>query len=225
MTSVTTGVKICGINDPAAFDAAVEAGADWIGFVFFARSPRFVTPAQAATLSARHPRGPERVGLFVDPTDDEVADALDEIPLDALQLYAPSASMAARIAALRASFGVPVWQALGIATPADLPRTIAADRLLIEPRPAPDATRPGGNATPLDLNLLAAFRPSYPWMLAGGLTPATVAAAITATQAPAVDVSSGVETAPGRKDPRLILEFVRQARGRPEALPLDSAGA
>ncbi len=214
-------MKICGINDPAAFDAAVEAGADWVGFVFFPASPRVVTPAEAATLSARHPRGPQRVGLFVDPSDDDIADALDEIPLDALQLYAPPN----RIAAIRATFSTPVWQALGIATAADLPRSIIADRLLIEPRPATDATRPGGNATPLDLALLANFRPPYAWMLAGGLTPTTVAAAITATKAPAVDVSSGVETAPGRKDPDLIHEFVTQAKGGPEALPLDSAGA
>ena len=208
-----TGVKICGINDPAAFDAAIQAGADWVGFVFFARSPRAVTPAEAADLSARHPpqagRGPERVGLFVDPTDDEVADALDEIPLDALQLYAT----AARIAALRAAFGVPVWQALGIASAADLPARIAADRLLIEPRAAPDATRPGGNAIPLDLTRLAGFRPAYPWMLAGGLTPTNVAAAIATTAAPAVDVSSGVETSLGAKDPRLIAEFIAAAKG------------
>ena len=217
-----TGVKICGINDPAGFDAAVAAGADWVGFVFFPASPRFVTPAGAAALSARAPgKGPERVGLFVNPTDDEVADALDDIPLDAVQLYAPSASITARVAALRATFGLPVWQSLGIAAAADLPNTITADRLLIEPRATPGAARPGGNATPLDLTLLAAFRPSYPWMLAGGLTPTSVAAAIATTGAPAVDVSSGVESAPGRKDPRLVLEFVRQAKARPEAPSLD----
>ncbi len=215
-----TAVKICGINDPAAFDAAVEGGADWIGFVFFPASPRFVTPSDAAALSTRAPgKGPERVGLFVNPTDDEVADALDEIPLDALQLYAPSASMAARIAALRATFGLPVWQSLGIATAADLPAAITADRVLIEPRAPANATRPGGNATPLDLTLLADFHPSYPWMLAGGLTSTTVATAIAVTSAPAVDVSSGVETAPGRKDPRLIHDFIRQAKGRPGLCP------
>ena len=203
-------VKICGINSAAALDAAVAAGADWTGFVFFPPSPRAVTPAQAATLAARHPDGPLRVGLFVDPAEAEVAAALAALRLDILQLYtAPE-----RVAALRARFGVPVWRAVGVAVAADLPAEAGgADALLIEAKPPPGATRPGGNAARIDWALLRGWAAPAPWILAGGLTPDNVAAAIRASGAPAVDVSSGVETAPGVKDPALIHAFVRAARG------------
>ena len=203
-------VKICGINDPRAFDAAVAAGADWLGLVFYPPSPRAVTPEQAASLSARHAGGPLRVGLFVDPTDDAVAAALDALPLDALQLYAAPA----RVTALRQRFAVPMWRAAGVAAAADLPREMAgADALLVEPKPPPGATRPGGNAVRLDWSLLAGWRAPGPWLLGGGLTPETVAAAVRVTGAPAVDVSSGVERSRGVKDPALIAAFVIAARG------------
>lgn len=204
-------VKICGINDPAAFDAAVEARADWIGFVFFPPSPRSVTPPEAAALSARHPSGPGRVGLFVDPSVADVASALDALPLDALQLYAAPA----RIAAVRMRFGVPVWRALGVVTTAELPdRMDGVDRLMIEPSPPPGATRPGGNAARLDWGMLAGWAPPGPWMLGGGLMPDNVAEAIAASGADAVDVSSGVERALGVKDPTLIRAFIAAARGQ-----------
>ena len=205
---MTMLVKICGINSPVACDTAVASGADFLGFVFFARSPRHITLAQAAALAARAPGGPQRVGLFVDPTEAAIAETLAAVHLDALQLYGRF-----DIAALRARFGLPIWRAIGVTTASDLPRDPAgADRLLIEAKAPPDATRPGGNAQTFDWSLLHNWQAPCPWMLAGGLHPDNVAAAIRATGAPAVDVSSGVETAPGVKDPDLIRRFVAAAR-------------
>lgn len=201
-------VKICGINDPAAFDTAVEAGADWIGFNFFPPSPRYVTPAQAAALSARHPEGPQRVGLFVDPTEAMIASVLDTMSLDILQLYGPFDPQA-----LRARFGVTIWRAVGVDSATDLPRDAGdADALLLEAKPPPDATRPGGNAALFDWSLLRGWSAPAPWVLAGGLTPANVAAAVRVTGAEAVDVSSGVERSRGVKDPALIRAFIANAR-------------
>lgn len=207
-------IKICGITSAAAVDAAAEAGADWIGFVFFPPSPRCVTPAQAASLSARapasdRPGAPHRVGLFVDPAEAVIAAALDAVRLDALQLYVD----AQRAAAIRARFGLPVWRAVGIAGRADLPGELAGvDALVVEPKASADATRPGGNAQRLDWSLLRDWRAPGAWLLAGGLAPENVGAAIAATGAAAVDVSSGVESTPGRKDPELIRAFITAAR-------------
>ena len=204
-------VKICGINDPVAFDAAVEAGADWVGFVFYPPSPRHIAADTAAALSARVSGGPGRVGLFVDPTDAQVESVLRTISLDALQLYAEPE----RVAELRARFGRPVWHARGIATEADLPATAgSAKRLILEAKPPTDATRPGGNAAQFDWSVLRGWRAPAPWVLAGGLTPDNVRIAILATGAAAVDVSSGVERRPGIKDPALIHAFVAAARGK-----------
>ncbi|MGC8477428.1 MAG: phosphoribosylanthranilate isomerase [Acetobacteraceae bacterium] len=206
-------VKICGLNDPAGFLAAVEAGADWVGFVFFPRSPRAVSPAQAAALSALHPGGPKgspgRVGLFVDPDDAALDAALGALRLDALQLYAP----AARIADIAARLAMPVWRAVGVSGPADLPAAAGAEtRLVIEPRPPAGASRPGGNAVRLDWTLTRGWAAPRPWLLAGGLTPDSVGRAIAESGARAVDVSSGVESAPGVKDPARIRAFVAAAR-------------
>jgi len=201
-------VKICGVNSEAAFDAAVEAGADYIGFVFFPPSPRYVTAAQAAALSARQAGGPARVGLFVDPKPAEIEAVLAQLRLDVLQVHAP----AAEIAALKARFGLPVWQALGVQSAADFPAPGAADGYVVEARPPAGATRPGGNAVIADWNLLASFPKDKFWLLAGGLTPGNVAEALRRTGAPGADVSSGVETAPGVKSPERIKEFVRQGK-------------
>jgi phosphoribosylanthranilate isomerase len=199
-------VKICGINDRAGRDAALAAGADWLGFVFFPASPRAVTPAQAAELAAGVPSS---VGLLVAPTDDEVAAVLAAVPLAVLQIYA----VADRCTALRARFGVPVWRAVGVAAAADLPATAeGVDGFVIEAGPPAGASRPGGNAVALDWSILRGWRAPLPWLLAGGLTPENVAAAIRATAAQAVDVSSGVERARGKKDPDLIRDFVTAAR-------------
>ncbi len=212
-------VKICGINDAAAFDTAVAAGADWIGFVFFPASPRFVTLARAAELSARNAGGPARIGLFVEPDDAELAAALAALKLDGLQLY----TSAERAAFLRAQFGVPVWRAVGVTRRAELPDSAdGIDALVIEPKPPQDATGPGGNAVALDWSLLAGWQSPAPWLLAGGLTPVNVAEAIRASGAKAVDVSSGVERARGVKDPAMIRAFVAAARGE---LPVSDSAA
>jgi phosphoribosylanthranilate isomerase len=201
-------VKICGLTTEDAFDAAVAAGADWVGFVFFPPSPRFVSPARAACLVARAPDGPPRVGLFVDPTEAAIAEVLETVPLDVLQIYG-----AVDPAALRTRFGRAVWRAAGVSVAADLPREMGgADALLIEAKPPKDATRPGGNALAFDWQIMRGWTAPGPWLLAGGLTVANVAEAIRPTSAPAVDVSSGVESAPGVKDPELIRKFVQQAR-------------
>ena len=205
---MSAAVKICGITDRPALAAATEAGADWIGLVFFPPSPRFLIPEAASVLLAAGPH-PDPVGLFVRPSLDEIAEVLARVKLAALQVYGD----AAHVAALRARFGLPVWRAVGVSAPADAPAEAAgADRLVLEAKPPPGAKRPGGNAQRLDWSLLEGWRPPAPWMLAGGLDPANVGAAIRATGAPAVDVSSGVETAPGRKDPGLIRAFVAAAR-------------
>jgi phosphoribosylanthranilate isomerase len=200
-------IKICGINAPAAFDTAV-AVANWIGFVFFSASPRYVTPAQAAALSARSPGGPPRVGLFVDPTPELIAATLDVVRLDILQLYG-----ALDLPGLRARFGLPVWHAVGVAPERDLPAASGgADMLVMEPTPPPGATRPGGNAVRFDWSRLRAWNAPAPWVLAGGLTPENVAEAIRTSGARAVDVSSGVERTRGVKDPALIRAFATNAR-------------
>jgi phosphoribosylanthranilate isomerase len=201
-------VKICGINAPVAFDTAIAAGADWVGFVFFPPSPRYVTPAQAAALSARSPGGPPRVGLFVDPTPEAIAATLDVVRLDILQVYG-----ALDLPGLHARFGLPIWHAIGVATADDLPvASGGADMLVVEAKPPPEATRPGGNAVRFDWSLLRGWTAPVPWILAGGLTVDNVAEAIRTTGARAVDVSSGVERTRGVKDPALIRAFIANAR-------------
>jgi len=201
-------VKICGINSASSFDAAVEAGADWIGFNFFPRSPRYVTPARAAELAARHRNGPALIGLLVDPNIQNVADILALCRLDGLQLYGD-----VDFSAMRGRFGLPLWRPVGVGTAKDLPDSPRqADRLLIEAQAPPGATRPGGNAQTFDWTVLRGWTAPCPWLLAGGLTPENVADAIRATGAPAVDVSSGVESAPGEKDPARIRAFIAAAK-------------
>ena len=203
-------VKICGIKSEAAFDAAGAAGAAYLGFVFFPPSPRAVTPTQAAALSARHPGGPLRVGLFVRPDDATIAAALAAIPLAILQLHDVDI---ARAQDIRRKFGLPIWRAVGVSTANDLPAEAGADMLLLDAKAPKGATRPGGNAATFDWMLLANWHPPCPWMLAGGLTPGNVAEAIRLTGTSAVDVSSGVESAPGVKDPARIHAFIAAARG------------
>jgi phosphoribosylanthranilate isomerase len=207
-------VKICGIRDAAALAAAAEAGADYVGFVFFPPSPRYLTPEQAGALSATYPGGPKRVGLFVDATDDAIAAVLAAAPLDILQLQ--GAETPDRAAAIRARFGLPVMKALGIGAPEDFMAVDAfapvVDRFLFDAKPPPGAALPGGNAAPFEWRLLAGRAIPKPWLLAGGLTAGNVAEAIRTAGAPGVDVSSGVERARGVKDAALIRGFIAAAR-------------
>lgn len=206
-------VKICGLSDPSGFDAAIAHGADWVGFVFFARSPRAVSPLQAAALSARHPGGAGRIGLFVRPSDEEIGRCLDQVGLDGMQIY----DTAGRARAIGTRFGLPIWLACPVAARVDLPRELPErapiDRLLIESRPPMRADRPGGNGVTLDWTMLRGWNAPAPWMLAGGLDPANVGDAIRQSGATAVDVSSGVESIPGLKDPALIVAFIQAAKG------------
>jgi phosphoribosylanthranilate isomerase len=205
-----TLVKICGINDPLAFDTAVEAGVDWVGFVFFPPSPPDVTPETAAALSGRIAGGPPRVGLFVNPDATAIARVLDTVKLDVLQIYGALDDLAA----IRTRFGLPLWRAVGINSAADLPSDPGgADRLLLEAKPPAGANRPGGNATTFDWSVLRGWSAPAPWLLAGGLTPTNLATAIRETGAEAVDVSSGVESSKGVKDAALIRAFIAAAKG------------
>jgi phosphoribosylanthranilate isomerase len=204
-----TRVKICGINDPASCDAAIEAGADWVGFLFFPPSPRYLAPRDAAVLSARAMGRSLRVALFVSPSAEEIARVLDVVPIDILQVY----GRVGDLPSLRDRFGLPVWRACGIAKAEDLPvGADGADAYVLDTKPAPGATRPGGNALSFDWSLLPGWTAPAPWILAGGLTAANVRGAIQATGASGVDVSSGVEIRPGVKDPALIRAFVEIVR-------------
>ncbi|WP_278877576.1 phosphoribosylanthranilate isomerase [Paracoccus yeei] len=206
-------VKICGLKDAGTVDAAVSAGARYLGFVFFPKSPRHVTPEQAAELATRVPVGIARVGLFVDPDDAALQSVLDRVPLDIVQLHGTETP--ARVAEVKALTGLPVMKAVGIAEPADLDRLwdygLAADMLLVDAKPPRDAALPGGNGLAFDWRLLVGRQMLKPWLLAGGLTPENVNAAIRLTRAQGVDVSSGVESAPGVKDAERIRQFVARA--------------
>jgi phosphoribosylanthranilate isomerase len=203
-----TKVKICGVNDPAAYAAA--RAADYVGLQFFPRSPRYVTPERAAAIA--QPHGPLKVGLFVSPGEAEIAAALQAVRLDVLQLYADAATCRA----MRARLGIKVWRAVGVSAAGDLPGDDEGlDGFVIEAKAPKGATRPGGNAMVLDWSILKGWRAPAPWLLAGGLTPANVAEAIAVSDAPGVDVSSGVEDAPGRKSPKLIGDFITASRHRP----------
>ena len=205
---MTARVKICGITTEAGMDAAVAAGADWVGLNFFPASPRHVTPQRAAELAAR-PGLPTLVGLFVKPQDAEIAAVLAAVKLDVLQVYVD----APRAAEIRARFGLPVWRAVGVSAATDLPRDPGGvDGFVIEAKAPPGATRPGGNAVTFDWSILAGWHAPAPWLLAGGLGPDNVAEAIRATGATAVDVASGVEREKGIKDPALVAAFARAAR-------------
>ncbi|NNF72592.1 MAG: phosphoribosylanthranilate isomerase [Rhodobacteraceae bacterium] len=204
-------VKICGLSEPAHVQAAAEAGAAYVGFVFFAKSPRNVTPEQARDLALAAPPGVAKVALVVNAMDAELDAILGAAPIDILQLH--GAEPPERVTELRARFGLPVMKAVGVADAGDLAalETYAqvADQLLVDAKPPKDADLPGGNGLSFDWRLVAGRRWAVPWMLAGGLTPQNVAEAVRLTGAQQVDVSSGVETAPGIKDVGLIRAFIK----------------
>lgn len=208
-------VKICGLRDVAMMQAAVDAGAGYIGLVFFPKSPRHVTVEQARTVALAVPPGLAKVALVVD-ADDATLDQLTEaVPLDMLQLHGGETSD--RVAELRQRYGLPVMKALGVADERDLAAipeyAQVADQLLIDAKPPRDAVLPGGNGLSFDWRLIAGRRWPVPWMLAGGLTAENVAEAMALTGANQVDVSSGVESAPGVKDPQRIAAFCKAALG------------
>lgn len=208
MTS-DTRIKICGIKTPQALSAAVEAGAGYIGFVFFPKSPRNVDLETARELALLVPVGVAKVALVVNP-DDAMLDALiAAVPLDMIQLHGKESPD--RVAAIKARTGLPVMKAIGVSEAADLAAIATygkvADQLLVEAKPPKDATRPGGNGVTLDWDLLTHQRWPVPWMLAGGLTRDNVAEAIRVSGAQQIDLSSGVESAPGVKDAGLIAAF------------------
>lgn len=221
-------VKICGLRSRADALAAVSAGASYGGLVFFPRSPRHLTLADAKWVAEAMPAGFTRVALTVDASDSVIEAILGAVRIDMLQLHGHETPE--RVAVLRQKFGLPVMKAVGVAEEADLAaiRDYArvADQLLIDARPPRDAALPGGNGLAFDWRLLQGRRWSIPWMLAGGLTAETVAEAIRLTGAEQVDVSSGVESAPGYKDAKRIAAFVLAARGgrRPGGQGLDGPG-
>lgn len=207
-------VKICGIASAEAADAVVRAGADYAGLVFQSRSPRYVSPDQAEQLARRMRGRVHVVALLSDPSDAEIAGAVAAAHPDLIQLHGREPP--ARVAALRAQFGKPVIKAVGAADATDLARAQeyehVADMLLFDAKPPAGSTREGGHGAPFDWQLLRGRTFRRPWLLAGGLTVENVARAIRTAAAAGVDVSSGVETAPGVKDAQLIAAFVRAAR-------------
>lgn len=205
--------KICGLTTPATRDAAIQARATHLGFVFFPPSPRHLTHEQAAALAAPVPGHIKRVGVFVDADDAALEAAINAAKLTVLQFHGDETP--ARIAHVRARFGLETWKAVPVRTAQDIAATAAykgaADRLLLDAKAPEGAPLPGGNGLRFDWAILAQTRPPMPWGLSGGLTPATVADAIRTTNAPLVDVSSGVETAPGVKSADLIRQFLEAA--------------
>ena len=209
--------KICGINTRAALDAAIQGGAAYVGFVFYPPSPRSLTPDEAAPLARAAADGACRVGLFVDPTDADLASTVGTVPLDLLQLHGRETPD--RVGEIRRRFGLPVMKAFQIASATDLDATApyfaTVDRLLFDAKPPKDmkGALPGGNAIRFDWRLLAGRTWPVPWMLSGGLDAANLVEAVRLTGAHAVDVSSGVEVRPGLKDPVRIEQFLSTVRG------------
>lgn len=212
---MTTRVKICGLREPEHVVVAAEAGAAYIGLVFFEKSPRHVSIAEARNLALEVPPGVAKVALVVNASDEDLRAILDRVPLDMLQLHGRETP--ARVAEIRARFGLPVMKALGVAEASDLAvlpdYEAVADQILLDAKAPKGAALPGGNGLAFDWRLVAGQVFEKPWMLAGGLTPDNVAEAIARTGARQVDVSSGVESAPGVKDPDLIRAFIAAAQG------------
>jgi phosphoribosylanthranilate isomerase len=207
-------IKICGLSTPDALDVALDCGADLVGFVFFPPSPRHLDFDAAHVLGARVRGRAQKVARSVDADDAWLAASIDALKPDLLQLHGREPP--ARVAAVRKKFGLPVMKAIAVEEKSDLAAieayTGAADRLIFDARAPRAATRPGGLGKSFDWELLENLRTNVPFMLSGGLDAGNVAEALRITRAPGVDVSSGVERAPGEKDPEKIRAFVRAAR-------------
>lgn len=213
---MSVAVKVCGLREPRHAAFAARRGAAWVGLVFFPRSPRHVRPEEARAIAAALPEGAVAVGVTVDADDDALRAAVGA-GAGMLQLH--GSEDPARTAEARRVAGVPVIRALGVAGPADLDAAgrfrDAADMLLFDARPPAGAGRPGGNARPFDWRLLRGRSFALPWILSGGLRADNVAGAVALSGANAVDVSSGVETAPGEKSEKRIGAFLDAARAAP----------
>jgi phosphoribosylanthranilate isomerase len=207
-------IKVCGLKTPETLDVALESGADMVGFVFFPPSPRNLGYEAARQLGQRVKNRASKVALTVDATDAILGEIVEALKPDMLQLHGTETPE--RVMAIGARFGLPVMKALPIAERSDLtpiPRYAKiVDRLVFDARPPREATRPGGLGKPFDWHLLGSIDPGIPFMLSGGLDAANVADALAITQATGVDVSSGVERAPGEKDADKIRAFVHAAR-------------
>lgn len=207
-------VKICGLSTPETVAAAADAGAAYVGFVFFEKSPRNVSFEQARTLAVEVPIGVAKVALTVNADDEMLNQLTQTVPLDLIQLHGSETPK--RVTEVRALTGLPVMKAVGIASAEDVEALDAyaevADQLLVDAKPAPEGALPGGNGIFFDWRLISNRRWSVPWMLAGGLTPDNLAEAIRLTGARQVDVSSGVESAPGVKDVDAIRAFIKAAQ-------------
>jgi phosphoribosylanthranilate isomerase len=215
-------VKICGLKTPGDVAAVAGAGAAYAGFNFFPKSPRYVTPQTARALALEAPDGLCKVALVVD-ADDATLDAIvAEVPLDMLQLHGHETP--ARVAEVKARYGLPVMKVIGVAEEADLAQLLdyqlVSDQILVDAKAPKGAVLPGGNGLTFDWRLLVGRKWLKPWMLAGGLTPDNVGQAIQRTGARQVDVASGVESAPGVKDPARIAAFVEAAQGVKGGVPI-----
>ncbi|MCG3267780.1 phosphoribosylanthranilate isomerase [Yoonia sp. I 8.24] len=209
-------IKICGLRTAADIVAATDAGATYIGFNFFPKSPRYVSFDQALDLAIDVPIGVAKVGLVVNADDALLDDLTEKVPLDMLQLH--GSETPERVAEIRARYGLPVIKVLGVSGPDDLDAidrySVVADQLMLDAKPPKDAVLPGGNGISFDWTLLSGRKYwTKPWMLAGGLNPENVAEAIANTGTRQVDVASGVETAPGVKDAALMKAFCDAAHG------------
>lgn len=209
-------VKICGLTHSDDLAAAVRAGARYIGFNFFPKSPRYVSPEKAAALAAEVPLGVAKVALVVNPTDEVLDEIINTAPIDMIQLHGSESPE--RVSEVKARYGLPVIKAIGIAGPEDVAKidvyARVADQLLIDAKAPKDAALPGGNGIAFDWRLLADKKYwTVPWMLAGGLTVDNVAEAIRLTGAKQVDLASAVESSPGRKDPAKMQAFITAAQG------------
>lgn len=207
-------VKICGLSTPETLDAALDAGADMVGFMFFPASPRHLTIGTARQLSARVKGRARKVAVSVDADDTALENYIDAVRPDLLQLHGKETI--ARIRDLKAKFGVPVMKVIAVETAADLASlagyAAVADQILFDAKAPKDATRPGGLGTPFDWRLLQNLKLAVPFIVSGGINAENVAEAARITGASGVDVSSGVESAPGKKDIALIRAFIAAAR-------------
>ncbi len=203
--------KICGLSTPETVDAAVSGGASHIGFVFFPKSPRNVTPEQAGALAARVGRRAKIVGLFVDPDPDQIAAVRRQVTLDVIQLHGDERP--ALVSQIAMANGIEVWKAVAVRTSADLAEAQkyrgAAHRILYDAKPPLGADLPGGNGMRFDWELLRGHAHPLPWALSGGLDARNVAEAVRITGASLIDVSSGVERKPGIKDVDKIAAFLK----------------